>query len=140
MPERPERPTIYNRPWHMDADDRRHHGRRQWEAGAIEALVEFLSSMDGVYPPDWSERDCVRFRSAGADGAFAELWTDKPTTLRLVVHVAAPAGFAVAGCRIRRDGNRCEALLKSAKPLRAESLKELIRSAVSGPGRREWSA
>lgn len=127
----PERPTIYNRPWHMDADDRRHHGRRRWEAGAIEALVEVLSSMDGLYPPDWSERDVVRFRAAGANAPFAELWTDKASALRLVVQANAPPKLSIDGCRIRVGRHRCELLLKAADPVRAAALKDLMVAAVS---------
>jgi hypothetical protein len=127
----PDRPTIYNRPWHMDQDERRHRGRRQWEPGAIEALVGLLSTLDGLYPPDWSDRDVVRFRAAGASGPLAELWTDKPSALRLIVHVASPPKLSIAGCRIRTGRRRCEVLLKSPDPLGAAALKDLIVAAVS---------
>ena len=125
------RPTIYNRPWHMDQDDRRHHGRRQWEPGAIEALVEILSSLDSLYPPDWSDRDVVRFRATGASDPFAEISTDKPAALRLVVYVNDPPKLALPHCRIHADHRRCEVHLKSPEPLRTAALTDLILRAVS---------
>ena len=125
------RPTIYNRPWHMDQDERRHHGRRRWEPTAIEAFVEILSSLDGLYPPDWSDRDAVRFRAAGANEPFAEMWTDKPASLRLVVYVNDPPKLAVPHCRSDADHRRCEVHLKSPEPLRIGALTDLILQAVS---------
>ena len=131
MPERPERPTIYNRPWHVDADDRRHHGRRRWEPAAIESFVELLAAIDGLYPPDWSDRDVVRFRAAGSGGPFAELWTDKAASLRLVLHVARPPKIAMDGCRVRVDDDRCEVLLKTPAALGTPDFAHLIRRAVA---------
>ena len=127
----PDRPTIYNRPWHLDADDRRHHGRRQWEAATIETFVEVLSSIDGVYPPDWSERDVVRFRSIGAAEPFAELWTDKPSALRLVLRISPASKPAIEGCRIHADDQRCEVLLKTPLPLRTPAFADLVHQAVA---------
>jgi hypothetical protein len=127
----PERPTIYNRPWHLDADERRHHGRREWEASAIEAFVELLSTIDGLYPPDWSERDVARFRAVGASEPFAELWTDKASSLRLVFHVSPPAKLAIEGCRIHGNNERCEVLLKTPAPINAPAFANLVRQAVA---------
>ena len=131
MPDRPERPTIYNRPWHMDADDRRHHGRRRWEPEAVEAFVALLATVDGLYPPDWSGRDVVRFRMAGAEAPFAELRTDKPANLRLVFHLSRPPKLAMEGCRIRIDGDRCEVLLKTAAPLRNPAFATLVAESLA---------
>lgn len=125
------RPTIYNRPWHVDADERRHHGRRRWEPAAIEAFVELLSAIDGIYPPDWSDRDVVRFRAAGSGGSFAELWTDKTTNLRLVIHLARPSRIAMDGCRVRVEDDRFEVLLKTPAPLNSTGFVDLIRRAVA---------
>ena len=125
------RPTIYNRPWHMDQDDRRHHGRRQWDPSAIEAFVEILSPLDGLYPPDWSDRDAVRFRAAGASEPFAEVWTDKASTLRLVVYMSDAPKFALPHCRIHADDRHCEVHLRSPEPMRAAELTDLVLRAVS---------
>jgi hypothetical protein len=125
------RPTIYNRPWHMDQDDRRHHGRRHWDPAAIEAFVELLSFRDGLYPPDWSDRDAVRFCAVGAGEPFAELWTDKPGALRLVVYMSDPPKPSMPHCRIPADHRHCEVHLKSPEPLRTGALTDLILQAVS---------
>ena len=125
------RPTIYNRPWHMDQDERRHHGRREWDPSAIETFVELLSSLDGLYPPDWSDRDAVRFRAAGRNEPFAEIWTDKSAALRLVVYVNDPPRLAVPHCRMDVDHGRCEVHLKSPEPLRTGTMTDLVLQAVS---------
>jgi hypothetical protein len=127
----PERPTIYNRPWHFDADERRHHGRRQWDPSVIESLVELLSSVEGVYPPDWSERDVVRFRVAGSAEPFAELWTDEPSTLRFVIHSSRTSKPVIDGCRIHVDDRRCEVLLKTPVPLRTPAFADLVREVIA---------
>jgi hypothetical protein len=94
------RPTAYNRRWHLDEDGRRHQGERQWDPAAVEAFVALAATVDWLYPPDWSDRDAVRFRAAGGN-IFAELWTDSPEALRLVLpnpqvyelHFSAAAAF-----------------------------------------------
>ena len=125
------RPTIYNRPWHMDQDERRHHGRRQWDPAAIEGFVGIVSVVEGVYPPDWSDRDAVRFRAAGAGEPFAEMWTDQPAVLRLVVFMSDPPKLALPHCRIHADDRRCEVHLKSPDPLHAPALRDVVLRAVS---------
>ena len=125
------RPTIYSRPWHMDQDERRHHGRRQWDPAVIEGFVGIVSCVEGVYPPDWSGRDAVRFRAAGGNEPFAEIWTNTPAALRLVVFVNDPPKLAVPHCRSDADHRRCEVHLKSPEPLRTGALTNLILHAVS---------
>ena len=78
-----QRPRIYNRLWHMDADDRRHHGRRRWEPEALEALVALAAEVDHIYPPDWSDEAAVRFRASGRPQPVAEIRTDDPDHLVL---------------------------------------------------------
>jgi hypothetical protein len=82
----PQRPRIYNRLWHMDADDRRHHGRRRWESEALEAIVGLAAEVDQVYPPDWSDEAVVRFRASGRPQPVAEIRTDHPDHLVLSMH------------------------------------------------------
>jgi hypothetical protein len=74
----------------MDADGRRYHGARRWETSAIETFVELASGVDFLYPPDWSDRDQIVFRTARSDIPFAVLRTDKPTLLRLILHIRNP--------------------------------------------------
>jgi len=90
-----------------------------------------LSSIDGLYPPDWSERDVIRFRSVRATEPFAELWTDKPSSLRLVLRVAPALKPAIEGCRIHVNDERCEVLLKAPAPVRTPAFNDLIREAVA---------
>ena len=85
------RPVAYNRRWHLDEDDRRHHGRRKWEPAAIDRFVDLLAGIEGLYPPDWSAADAVRFRGRirGHERLLADLFTDSPDALRVVL--TAPA-------------------------------------------------
>jgi hypothetical protein len=93
MTDLPAKPQIYNRPWHLDLDDRRHHGRRQWERGALEQLIALIGGLDSVYPPDWSDSDVVRFRVPGLAEPFAEVRTDDPA--RVVLMLRKGLAFAV---------------------------------------------
>src|SRR4029450_13454119 len=79
------RPTAYNRRWHLDEDNRRHQGERKWDPAAVEAFVRPAGTVSWLYPPDWSDRDAVRFRGVGTGTLFAELWTDSPEELLLVL-------------------------------------------------------
>src|SRR5688500_14261238 len=78
------RPVAYNRRWHLDEDDRRHHGRRKWEPQALEEIVRLAAAIDSLYPPDWSDENAVRFRAKGSAEPLAEVFTDAPEYLRVV--------------------------------------------------------
>jgi hypothetical protein len=95
-----QRPRSYNRLWHLDADNRRYHGLRRWDSGAVEAFVQLASKLDFLYPPDWSRPDRVVFRASGTDIPFASVRTDKPTLLRLVLHIEKPQAAAVMQQRL----------------------------------------
>lgn len=89
----PQRPPVYSRLWHLDADDRRHHGRRRWDPAAIEAFVALAAAIDRLYPPDWSDSATIRFRASGETQPFAEIRTDNPDHLVLImqgwtIHIA----------------------------------------------------
>ncbi|MGE5608397.1 MAG: hypothetical protein ACM359_04030 [Bacillota bacterium] len=79
------KPRIYNRPWHFDADDRRHHGRRTWDPNAIDAFLNLASQIDQLYPPDFSARNAIRLRASNHTRPIAELRTSNPTRLVLVL-------------------------------------------------------
>lgn len=89
---RPPRPPVYSRLWHMDADSRRHHGRRRWDSGIIEKFVAIAASVEAIYPPDWSDADCVRLRTSGRQLPVAELQTHSPDRLTLTLRVPAALG------------------------------------------------
>lgn len=80
-------PTIYNRLWHLDADDRRHHGQRKWEPAALDRLLDLANAVENCYPPNFSDRDVVRL-SACDIGCIAELRTDDPRQLLVSIRVA----------------------------------------------------
>jgi hypothetical protein len=80
------KPRIYNRPWHLDADGRRHRGRRKWEPMAVEAIIELAAGIDWLYPPDFSRRDFIRFRASGGEKPLADLRTGRPDCLRLILY------------------------------------------------------
>ena len=84
-PPAPRRAPVYSRLWHLDADGRRHHGRRHWDPAAIEAFVALAATVDRLYPPDWSDVAAVRFRPSGDDRPFAEIRTDDPDHLVLMM-------------------------------------------------------
>lgn len=90
----PAKPRTYNRLWHLDADGRRYHGARRWESSAIETFVELASKVDFLYPPDWSDPAFVTFRVANLEVPFAKIRTDKPTLLRLILHIRSPQEVA----------------------------------------------
>ena len=92
---RTDRPRLYNRLWHLDADDRRHRGRRRWEAGIIDAFVDLAGAVDCLYPPDWSDKSRVRFRIAGQTAAFAEIHTGRADSLAILLHPRSPAKLRV---------------------------------------------
>lgn len=80
MDELPAKPQIFNRPWHLDLDDRRHHGARRWEREALQALLDLAAGFEFLYPPDWSDRDVVTLRGPRRAG-FATVRTDSPDAL-----------------------------------------------------------
>jgi hypothetical protein len=102
----PAKPRTYNRLWHLDADGRRYHGARRWESEAIETFVELASKVDFLYPPDWSDAALVAFRVANLEIPFALIRTDKPTLLRLILHIRSPQEAATLQ---RRLGIYCRA-------------------------------
>lgn len=77
------RPTLYNRRWHLDEDQRRHHGARQWDARVIEEIIALAAASTGLYPPDFSDRDAVLFRAVGTRKIVAEIRTDSATEIVL---------------------------------------------------------
>jgi len=81
----PPKPKLYNRPWHLDLDDRRHHGHRQWDRAVLERLIDLISRFDFLYPPDWSDLNSIRFRASGVSDNFAEIRTDDPHAVVLIL-------------------------------------------------------
>lgn len=77
------RPTLYNRRWHLDEDQRRHHGARQWEVRVIEEVLALAAASPGLYPPDFSDRDTVIFRAVSTRSIVAAIRTDSATEIVL---------------------------------------------------------
>ena len=127
----PTKPQIYNRPWHLDLDDRRHHGARQWEREVLQSLIDLAAQVDSLYPPDWSEKDLVTLRGCGGL-AFAKIHTDSPAFLSFAMARAGEREEAHALARLR-------SLLSCEQPDGAGSVVR-VRTAAEVHSRefREW--
>lgn len=75
-------PDIYNRRWHMDENDRRHHGKRKWDPATIDALLARLSTLD-LYPPDFSDPNLIRLRAFHGTKPVVTIDTRLRSVLRL---------------------------------------------------------
>lgn len=128
------KPRIFNRPWHLDADERRHHGRRRWDPAAVEALLELASTIDCLYPPDFSHRDTIRFRAAGASRPLAELRTSNPAELRLLL-----VGFTepvtplrkTLGLPVRKTRRGAEVMFQSTEQVAGRAFEAFFRGYVN---------
>ncbi len=100
------KPRIYNRPWHLDADGRRHRGRRLWDPAAVEEIIRLAGEIDWLYPPDFSSRDCIRFRASGSSTVFAELRTGRADCLRLILRPRRRTGIRAIRAKLQIEATR----------------------------------
>jgi hypothetical protein len=124
------KPRIYNRPWHLDADERRHGGRRKWEVAAAEAIIELAGEVGWLYPPDFSARDLIRFRASGGE-AFADLRTSGRTSLHLQLYRKKTVGGAGTrkqlGMESRKTKRGVELALVTASQARSRAFRAFFR-------------
>jgi hypothetical protein len=102
---RPDKPRIYNRPWHLDADDRRHHGKRRWNVALLESLLAAAARIESLYPPDFSARNVIRLRAAGIARPVATISTASGASLTVTI------GEHKVSLKTRADVRRCVLLL-----------------------------
>ena len=134
-----KRPAPYNRRWHCDEDRRRHHGRRTWDAGTLDALVNLIGDIDGLYPPDWSDPNLIRCRLAGTSSVAVEIATDDPDQLRVTIESRRVVDLAplrrILGPALRKlrcsGGPRYQVSVNHLEPRQIQAVATLMNMALS---------
>lgn len=85
---------------------------------ALEGFFALAAKLDWLYPPDFSDRDQIALRTTG-NRLFAQVFTDRPTVLRLVLHVPARREFVVRSAKDLEDGELARGLAEAISAIGA---------------------